>query len=144
MGYLLSILKKTNYRYIITGLRSLLFDGWVQDCSISSANVLEILHSCTQPLIWWVGEVKFCTEFELWMCLVNRIHGQLFWSVQFDVARAWRIRPSLHCLRGQETTCYSFWVSMQPCGIPKQSCWVSQNFRYMFLRYFIYPWKLSL
>ena len=27
-------------------------DGSVQDCSISSANVLEILQSCTEPSLW--------------------------------------------------------------------------------------------
>ena len=27
--------------------------GLVQDCSISIANALEILQSCTQPSIWW-------------------------------------------------------------------------------------------
>ena len=31
------------------------FDGLVPDCSISSANALEILQSCTKPSIWFVG-----------------------------------------------------------------------------------------
>ena len=30
-------------------------DGLVQDCSISIANALEILQSCTRPLIWFVN-----------------------------------------------------------------------------------------
>ena len=27
-------------------------DGLVQDCSISNALAMEILHACTEPLIW--------------------------------------------------------------------------------------------
>ena len=30
-------------------------DGSVQDCNISIDNALEILQSCTEPLIFWVG-----------------------------------------------------------------------------------------
>ena len=33
----------------------LYIDGLVQDCSNSSANALELLQSCTKPLIWQSG-----------------------------------------------------------------------------------------
>ena len=39
------------------------FDGLVQDCSISIANALEILHSCTKPSIWcWVQVISVCVQ----------------------------------------------------------------------------------
>ena len=30
-------------------------DGLVQDCSNSIANALDLLQSCTKPLIWYIG-----------------------------------------------------------------------------------------
>ena len=45
------------------------FDGFVQDCSISSALALEILQFCTKSSIWyikaWMIWPPFCTHFEM-------------------------------------------------------------------------------
>ena len=35
-----------------------LFDKLVQDCSISIANVLEVLQSCTKPSIWFEFDIQ--------------------------------------------------------------------------------------
>ena len=63
------------------------FDGFVQDCSNSIANALELLQSCTKPLIW-------CIQYDisswcLWWHhndeLLQSCTKPLIWCIQYDI-----------------------------------------------------------
>ena len=50
-------------------------DGLVQDCSISIANALEILQSCTKPSIWWPSSLAHIPH----RVLVYEGYGSMMW-----------------------------------------------------------------
>ena len=71
------------FMYFWTGLQCCILlwflydylDGLVQDCSISSANALEILQSCTEPsiLCWYCNPCQSCQN--------TRVSATLYWSM---------------------------------------------------------------
>ena len=58
-------------------LKKMHFDGLVQNCSNCIANTLEILQSCTKPLIWKChlqnGSFFSCDQAALWMVFSVRL-----------------------------------------------------------------------
>ena len=81
-------------------------DGLVHDCSISSALVMEILHSCTKPSKWW----------GLFVCMIAS-PGTLFTN-RFSV---------VPLKRGQFSPKYSWKTSHSSPGI-LQTAWFSNVF----------------
>ena len=50
-------------------------DDLMQDCSISIANALEILQSCTKPLVISMGEdSESLTLLSIWLLIMRKVH----------------------------------------------------------------------
>ena len=65
-------------------------DGLVQDCSISSANALEILQSCTEPLIFTLSEKAAAEGYLYTLYSVSPIYrGRVYRGIGYIAVACW-------------------------------------------------------
>ena len=77
-------------------------DGFVQDCSISSANALEILQSCSKPLIYYLLSVTANLPAGIFLspAVANLDRWSSGWVIHCWAHLSWEHVSSItHCLR---------------------------------------------